>query len=169
MVPVVVRNRPLGWELSMTRLILPRDVAFPESPLPHIGPLSPEDADHVHANSIYQKVMSPDYVRGRIQSGPSAGVRVSGKLVAWLMTQDDGSIGVLHVLDEYRRRGYARDLTVYLVRRLREREKSLFVHIEEGNTSSIDLAVRLGFRKDRRLCWFNIKTVNIRSGADNYC
>ena len=39
--------------------------------------------------------------------GPSAGIRDSGKLVAWLMTQDDGSIGVLHVLDDYRGSGYA--------------------------------------------------------------
>ncbi|MGD0230586.1 MAG: GNAT family N-acetyltransferase [Syntrophorhabdales bacterium] len=169
MLPIVVRDRPLAWHLSMIRLVLPEDVTFSDRTLPHIAPLSPADANYIFENSTYQMVTRPEFIRGRIEGGPSAGVRDSGKLVAWLMTQDDGSIGVLHVLEEYRKKGYARDLTVYLVLKLRERGKIPFVHIEEENIKSMNLALKIGFRKDRRLCWFKIKPDDARSDSGDYC
>jgi 8-oxo-dGTP diphosphatase len=169
MVPGVMRDRTLDWKLSMIRLILPQEVEFPEAPLPHVGPLSPEDAEHIYANSIYRKVTTPEFIRDRIQAGPSAGVRESGTLVAWLMTQDDGSIGVLHVLDQYRRRGFARDLTVYLIGKVRAEGKVPYVHVEEGNLGSMALALGIGFRKDRRLCWLSIRESGAASRTDNYC
>ena len=169
MLPILTGNRTLSWELSMVRLVLPKEVVFPKKPLPHIVPLSPDDADYIYEHSVYQKVTRPDYIRGRIQGGPGAGVNESGKLVAWLMTQDDGSIGVLHVLDAYRGKGYAYDLTVYLVNKIRELGRIPFVHVEETNTESMNLALKLGFRKDRKLHWFKIKPEGIEADPQNYC
>ena len=169
MLPLLIRGRALSWELSMTRLVLPEQVTFPKAPLSHIGPLSPDDAEYIYEHSVYQGVTRPEYIRGRIQSGPSAGIRESGKLAAWLMTQDDGSIGLLHVLDEYRGRGYAYDLTVDLIIRLRERKRIPFVHVEETNTKSMNLALKLGFRRDRRLHWFKIKPEDASADSGDYC
>ena len=169
MLPVLTGGRALSWELSMIRLVLPKEVVFPEQPFPHIVPLSPDDAEYIYEHSAYQNVTRPDYIRGRIQGGPSAGIRESGKLVAWLMTQDDGSIGVLHVLDACRGKGYAYDLTVYLVNRIRELGRIPFVHVEETNIKSMNLALKLGFRKDRKLCWFKIKPEGISADSGDYC
>ncbi len=169
MLPTLVRGRALSWELSMTRLVLPGEVSFPKAPLSTISPLSPDDAEYIYEHSIYQKVTRPDYIRGRIRGGPSAGVRESGKLVAWLMTQDDGSIGVLHVLDEERGRGYAHELTVYLIGRLREQGRLPFVQIEETNTKSMGVALSVGFRKDRRIRWFKIEPEETSDDPANYC
>jgi 8-oxo-dGTP diphosphatase len=169
MLPVLVRGRPLSWDLSMTRFVLPEHVVFPKAPLPHIAPLSPDDADYIYEHSIYQNVTRPDFIRGRIRGGPSAGIRDSGKLVAWLMTQDDGSIGVLHVLDDYRGRGYAYDLTVYLVARLREQGRIPFVQVEDTNTKSMSLTLKEGFQKDRRLHWFKIKPEDASADSEGYC
>ena len=152
----------------MMRLVLPDEVTLPKAPLSHIAPLSPDDAEYMFENSVYQKVTRPEYLRERIQDGPSGGIRESGKLAAWLMTQDDGSIGVLHVLDQYRGRGYAYDLTVYLITRLRERGRIPFVNIEETNTS-MNIALKLGFRKDRRLHWFKIKPEDASADSGDYC
>jgi 8-oxo-dGTP diphosphatase len=169
MLPVLFPGRAFSWELSMTRFVLPDHVTFPKAPLSSLTPVSPDDAEYMYEHSIYQMVTRPDYIRGRIQAGPSAGIRESGKLVAWLMTQDDGSIGVLEVLEEYRGRGYAYDLTVYLIARLREQGRIPFVNIEDTNTKSMNLALKLGFRKDRRSHWFKVKPEDASADSGDYC
>jgi ribosomal protein S18 acetylase RimI-like enzyme len=169
MLPAVIRGRTLSWELSMTRLVLPEQVTFQKAPRLRSSPLSPDNAEYIYQHSMYQQVTRYEYIRERIQDGPSAGIRESGKLAAWLMTQDDGSIGLLHVLDEYRGRGHAWDLTVDLITRLRERKRIPFVHVEETNTKSMSLALKLGFRRDRRLHWFKIKPEDASADSGDYC
>lgn len=165
MVPILVMGRTLDWRLSMTRLVLPEDATLPEAPQGAIAPLSADEADYIYEHSLYRNVTRPDYIRSRILKGPSAAVRDSGRLVAWLMTQDDGSIGLLHVLDDYRRKGHAYELTVYLIGEIRVQGRIPFVHVEETNTKSMGLALKVGFRRDRRLCWFKIG----QSGSGDYC
>ena len=155
--PAIVRDRALAWRLSAMKLILPKEVAFSPAPRTRISPLSLEDVPHIYGSSFYKALTSPGYIRERITRGPSAGVYESGKLVAWVMTHDDASIGVMNVLEPYRRKGYAYDLTVYLIQQIRSQGKIPYVHVEETNLKSLDLAHKVGFREDRRLHWFEIK------------
>lgn len=104
-----------------------------------------------------KEITSREYIQDRIQHGFSAGIYESGKLVAWILTQDDSAIGFLNVLEAYRRKGYAYELTVYLTDQLRKQGKIPFVHIEETNHKSIHLARKLGLKKDRRIHGFEIK------------
>ncbi len=157
MLPAIVRDRALVWRLSAMKLILPKEVTFPLAPRTRISPLSLKDVPHVYESSFYKALTSPAYIRERIQRGPSAGVYESGELVAWAMTHDDASIGVMNVLEPYRRKRYAYDLTVYLIEQVRARGKIPYVHVEETNSTSLDLAHKVGFREDRRLHWFEIK------------
>ena len=157
MLPILSTNKTLVWQLSAMRLALPEDVTFSQMFQSHIAPLSVDDTRYLYEHSQYQAVTSPDYIRDRIQHGPSAGIHESGKLVAWAMTHDDSAIGFLHVLEAYRRKGYAYELTAHLIHQLRKQGKIPFVHIEETNLKSIHLATKLGFQKDRRLHWFEIQ------------
>jgi 8-oxo-dGTP diphosphatase len=157
MLPLLTVNKTLVWQLSTMKLVLPDHVTVPQLSGSHIVPLSINDAEYLYEHSLYQGVTSPDYIRERIQHGLSAGIRVSGKLAAWAMTHDDSAIGFLHVLDAYRRQGFAHELTVYLSHRLRQQGKIPFVHIEETNSKSLHLAVKLGFQKDRRVHWFETR------------
>ena len=169
MLPALTRGRKLSWHLSMIRLILPEEHALPKKPLPHIAPLSPDEGDYIYRHSLYQRLTNPDYIRGCIRQGPSAGIRESGELVAWLMTQDDGSLGVLHVLDGHRGKGYAYDLTVHLAERIRATGRIPFVHVEETNAKSMSLALKVGFRQDRRLHWLKIEPEGASAGSGDYC
>lgn len=157
MLPILTADKALAWQLSTMKLVLPDDVTFPQKTHAHITPLSVDDAEYLYEHSLYQGVTSPDYIRDRIQRGLSAGIRVDGQLAAWAMTHDDTAMGFLHVLEAYRRRGFAYDLTVYLIHRLRQQGKVPFVHIEETNRKSLHLAMKLGFQKDRRVHWFEIQ------------
>ncbi|MCD4709013.1 MAG: GNAT family N-acetyltransferase [Candidatus Sabulitectum sp.] len=157
MLPALTADKTLLWQLSTMKLVLPEDVTFPQKPESHITPLSAGDAQYLYDHSLYQGVTSSDYIRNRIQNGLSAGIFESGKLVAWALTHDDSAIGFLHVLPVCRRKGYAYELTVYLISKLRKQGKIPFVQIEEANLKSIHLATKLGFRKDRRVHWFEVQ------------
>ncbi|NOY23539.1 MAG: GNAT family N-acetyltransferase [Acidobacteria bacterium] len=157
MLPLLTAGKTLVWQLSTMKLVLPQHVMFGRTTNSRIVPLTVHDAQYVYEHSLYQGVTSPGYIRDRIRKGISVGIHESGKLVAWAMTHDDSAIGLLHVLDAYRRRGYAYELTVHLVHELRKQGKIPFVHIEEANLKSMHLAIKSGFRKDRNVLWFEVQ------------
>lgn len=157
MLPALTAGNTFVWQLSTMKLVLPQHITFPQKPESHITPLSVNDAQYLYEHSMYQGVTSSDYIRNRIQNGLSAGIHDSGKLVAWALTHDDSAMGFLHVLPAYRRMGYAFELTVYLINQLRKQGRIPFVQIEETNLKSMRLAEKLGFRKDRRIHWFEVQ------------
>lgn len=157
MLPLLTEGKTILWQMSTMKLLLPDHVKFKGTPDSRIASLSFGDAQYVYENSLYQGIISPDYVRRRIKNGPSAGIRQSGKLVGWGMTHDDLALGLLHVLDDYRRRGYASALTAFLIRLIRNQGKTPFAHIEETNLKSMSLAVKSGFQKDRNVHWFEVQ------------
>lgn len=156
MVPALIRDKQVSWCLTMVRLLLPAYVTYPKI-RDDIAPLSVNDAPVIYDNSRYKAVTSRSYIRERIRRGPGAGIYRQGKLVAWVMTHDDSSIGVMHVDERYRRLGFAHDLTVFLIEEVRRRGRIPYVHVEETNAKSMNLALKMGFRADRSLSWFEIK------------
>jgi|GEM_PF-104929 len=115
------------------------------------------DAAVIYNNSDYREYISIDYIQERILNGIGVGIRRNGRLVAWALTHDDGAVGFLHVLEDHRRRGYAARITEAMVSRLLAAGEVPFVHIEESNAASIDLAAKAGFRKDRRIHWIKLE------------
>jgi 8-oxo-dGTP diphosphatase len=95
-----------------------------------------------------------EYVRARILAWPSCAVRRGGRLVAWGLTHDDGSMGFLHVLDEWRGRGFARAVTAVLARRLLDRGIRPHLYIMQDNRASISLTESCGFRRVEDYWWF---------------
>jgi ribosomal protein S18 acetylase RimI-like enzyme len=155
MVPILSRGKEMVWNLSMMQFILPDDVIVPE-PDVEIRPLSVEDAVYVYENSEYKAFISPEYVKNRILGGENVAIQEDGQLVAWAMTQDDGAMGFLHVLEGYRKKGYGYNVTLALIRELRRQNKRPFAYIEEENRPAIKLISKLGFEKDKKVYWFQI-------------
>lgn len=116
-----------------------------------------EDATYIYNNYDYQEFTSIEYISERIENGIGLGIYKDNKLVAWIITHDDGAIGFLNVLKEYRRKGYGMELTVAMIKKLRELGEVPFVHIEMDNKKSMNLALQIGFTKDRIVNWFEIR------------
>lgn len=152
MIPILIKDSRIKWKLSTMKLFLPQDVSIAESEY-KVEDLKIEDADAMYTNSDYKDYISIEYIKDRIKKGLSSCIHDSGNLAAWALTQDDGAMGFLHVLPEYRRRGYARAVTADLINKVRAKGKLPFVHIEEDNEKSMNLALSLGFKKDRVINW----------------
>jgi 8-oxo-dGTP diphosphatase len=146
----------IEWKETTYRFYLPIDKTLPDIKS-HIRPLRTEDADIVNQYWEYRDDGTINYVRNMIIKNYSAGIEEDGKLVAWLTIHDDGALGFLYVLEDYRGKGYAKDLTVYICNKLRKNNKTPFLYIVTENIKSLSLAQKLGFKRDRKICWFSLK------------
>lgn len=117
-----------------------------------VEPLVPRDAAAIAR--LWPHGRRADYVRARIRAWPSCAVRVSGRLAGWGLTHDDGSMGFLHVLEEWRGRGFARAITAVLAGRLLDLGIRPHLYIMQDNEASISLTESCGFRRLGAYTWF---------------
>ncbi|MBE6064991.1 GNAT family N-acetyltransferase [Clostridium cochlearium] len=156
MLPYIVTDREIRFRLTSMKLVYDYKTSLPPV-RSAVVTLSAADAPYIYENSKYKEYISIEYIEDRIKNGIALGIYGDGKLVAWAITHDDGAIGFLNVLEEYRGKGYGTDVTVAMIKRLLELGELPFVHIEEDNIKSMNLALKAGFRKDRRIHWIKLK------------
>ncbi len=156
MMPALTDGREIVWDLSTMKYYLADDVQLPHPEIKTI-PLTENDAYTVYTNSTYKEYISPEYAAERISKGISAGVYEDYKLVSWAITQDDGAIGFLHTLYEYRKKGYAYSITLTMIEKLRSKGELPFAYAEASNKRSIALLLKLGFKKNKTIHWFEVK------------
>lgn len=155
MLPHIVKNRKIKSRLTSMKLVYDSNVPL-LTVKSHIVDLSIADAPYIFENSKYKEYISIEYIEDRIKNGIGLGIYENEKLVVWAITHDDGAIGFLNVLEDYRRKGYGMDVTIAMTKRLLELGELPFVHIEEDNVKSMNLALKAGFRKDRRVHWIKL-------------
>lgn len=156
MYPVLTEGKKTEWELTAIQFYLPEDVLPQPSEFETVS-LTKGDAEIVYENSDYKKYISLEYVTDRIVNGISAGIYVNDNLVSWAITQDDGAIGFLHALDDYRNKGYGFSVMLSMIEKLREGGQLPFAYAEKDNEKSLNLLLKLGFRKNKSVRWFEIK------------
>jgi 8-oxo-dGTP diphosphatase len=103
MIPIITEKRKAEWILSTMRYYLPEDVEIPENKIKVI-PLTTDHIGFIISKSNYKQFLTPAYVEHRITKSISAAIMKKDKLVAWGLTHDDGALGSLHVLDEYKKK-----------------------------------------------------------------
>lgn len=156
MFPSLVDGQELIWDLSMKQFYLPDDITVP-LPEHETVPLDHKDAQIVFTNSEYKEYISIDYVIDCIQKRISAGLYGNNKLVSWAITQDDGAIGFLHTLDDYRRRGYGECVTLSMIEKMRNNSGIPFANVLASNKRSINLLLKPGFKENKIIHWFQTK------------
>ncbi len=156
MMPYFSDRWDIRWRLSTWKLYLPENMEIAEPDADIVSPLNPDEAQYIYDNSGYQDVTTPEYIRDRLEKGVSAGIYINGRLAAWGLTHDDNAIGFLYVSNDFRRMGFASQISRFIIKRLREEGHTPFLHIEPKNENSMNLALKLGFVKDRQINWFEV-------------
>lgn len=156
MIPYIQGHKNMVWQLSCEKLVFPEDKVLPEINQT-IKELKPEASEYIFNNYGYQSLTNIDYIKERLTIGEGLGIYEDDLLVAWVITHDDGAIGFLQVLDDYRKKGYGKALTIAMIRKLRNENKLPYVHIESDNHPSISLAKNMGFEYDRNIHWFELE------------
>lgn len=152
MLNILSKKRKTKWKLSCKKLYFPDSTPLQDiKELP--DPLFPSKAEEIYRKYGYRSYTDIDYIRERIEKGPSFGIYDGDLLVGWIMSQDDGAIGLLQVMESHRRKGYARILLLKMIEAILIEGGVPFVQIEESNVASMSLSLNLGFKEDRNVHW----------------
>ena len=92
----------------------------------------------------YSEIGTGEYVTDRIRHGAVYGAFYDEKIVGFIADHEEGSIGMLYVLPEYRKRHVAMALETYCMNLAIDRGESPYGQIVLGNEPSIGLQEKMG-------------------------
>lgn len=120
-----------------------------------IRPLGPEYTEQVVRH--YHLVDDPySYIRNRIDLGQMWGAFEGNALAGFIGTHDEGAIGLLEILPDYRRKGYGYALEAWLIAHQLTQGYVPYCHVVEGNRASELLQQKLGMiRADLPVLWIS--------------
>lgn len=150
----LMQEYSVEWLFSSIRYSNPPLLKSPEK---ICNKLYVSDAEFLFQHSRYTEYSSLDYIRMQIRGFPSAGIRIENKLVAWGLIHDDDSIGFVNVIPEYRKNGFAKEITKTLVYKQQQKKRMPFLHVEPDNQAAINLFNQLGFQRNEEIYWIKLK------------
>ncbi|XP_067675989.1 glycine N-acyltransferase-like protein 3 isoform X2 [Haliotis asinina] len=121
--------------------------------------LKPDQSDMVNSNWKFSNEYSTGYIRDMIEKTPSCCLYDNaGHVVGYALTYHYGFLGLLHVKDDYRGKGYAKVIVSHLAHKCLQERKYVSVVVESNNHLSLKLHTDVGFVEvpDFRLCWVDL-------------
>ena len=90
-----------------------------------------------------------DFSRGEV-----FGLFIDGNMVGFIGFHSEGSMGMLHVFAEGRKKGYGSLLEKYDINKALELGRIPYCHVFESNTVSQALQAKLALKRGKRKCWW---------------
>lgn len=102
----------------------------------------------------HYEYLNGEQVIAHIRRGHLFGGFLGDKLVGFIGEHPEGSIGILEVLPEFRRHGYAYDLESFMIDRHFNQGKIPFAQIFTDNEKSLSLQRKLGMTQAEQSCFW---------------
>lgn len=152
-----------GWSFvvgaPLLQMIADNGIAAPAKPdpLPEIVELGSQDSPEMIELTALTK---PGPFRSRTHElGTYLGIRLEGKLVAMsgerLKVSGHTEVSAVCTHPEHTGKGYAGILMLEVMRRIRDRGETPFLHVRQDNARAVEIYKRLGFR-ERKLGHFAV-------------
>ena len=90
---------------------------------------------------------SLSYLTARIAAGRMWGLFEDGRLAGFIGMHSEGSMGMLEILPEYRRKGYGYALEAFLIAWHLQQGWTPYCHVIDGNEASLHLQKKLGLEQ----------------------
>lgn len=153
-----IRKRfKLEWESRCALYYLQKnevDLKLIKNP---VKPVEMKDAETVDHFYTYRDETSLERVKIDIKKRYSSAIYVNGDIASWVLIHNDNSMGIMYTKEEYRKKGYAVDVTIDLADKILKSGKIPFLQINEANNMSPKLAEKCGFVHDEIYSdWFGI-------------
>lgn len=121
--------------------------------LENIKPLNISQAEFIFDNYNEKETSSLIEIKEYIKRGPALGYYQDEKLLGFVLVHDDGQIGVLQVLNEYRRQGIAKKLMKAITKEVLNLRRVPGLEVLIGNEASISLVTSIGFEHLGQELW----------------
>jgi GNAT superfamily N-acetyltransferase len=118
-----------------------------ESSMPMPGQIDLSVLNEAHEDTVlkyYHTMDDAEYIRGRIKSREMFGAFLNGNLVGFIGFHEEGSMGLLEVLPEYRHKGVGSLLESYMINLHLQKGWTPFCQILTDNRISLYLQQKLG-------------------------
>lgn len=102
-------------------------------------------AEYVYNNYSSKNAVDVEYIKDRIKTNTMLGAFIDKKLVGFIGTHEEGSIGILEVLPQYRNRGIGVILQKYATNLALSQERIPYGQVKINNENSMKLQKKLGF------------------------
>ena len=98
---------------------------------------------------------SKEYVKSRLASGAVYGAFIDNHIAGFIGTHEEGAIGMLDILKEYRRMGIGQKLLGFMTDKFLSEKKIPFSQIMAGNEASYQLHKKLDYEISKEsMIWF---------------
>ncbi len=154
---MILKRFRLDWRNPCDIYYLPVERYDPGLRKNPTQPVRLEDAEIVDKFYTFRSETSLEQIKKDISLRHSSAVYVNGEIASWVLTHDDNSMGIMYTREEYRRRGFAVDVTIDLAGKIIKSGHIPFVQILESNTQSPGLALKCGFVKAGKCDWFGVE------------
>ena len=144
------------WESRCTLYYLPEEnlhLSLIKNP---VKAIDLEDAKVVDEFYTYRHPESFEIIKKDILNRPSSAVYVNDDIASWVLVHKDNSMGIMYTREEYRKMGYAIDVSIDLASKIINMGKTPFLQIVKGNTMSPNLAAKCNFIEHGYADWFGI-------------
>lgn len=132
--------------------------------LPVAGELSIQTLNEDYLAGIlehYRMAPSEEYIRERLISGNLFGAFVEGRLAGFAGIHAEGSLGMLEVLEAYRKQGIGRALEAYLINQHLSLGYTPYGNVVPDNEASIRLQEKIGLRISKEVMFWVVAEENI--------
>ena len=158
---IAERFQPRCIEIYHNAWYAEKTIALPDIGV-QVRTMTAEDADelaryyHLPGPNAGDLTETANYLRDRASTGTLFGAYLDGKLAGFVGTHDEGSLGVLTVVPEYRRRGLGTYLEQLAISKALERGDLPFGQIAKGNEASLALQRSMGLiNSEDMVCWMD--------------
>ena len=122
-------------------------VYFKKDPLPVSKDLNIKKLDLKYLDVViehYNTYVDSDYLKRRIDAGELYGGFLNGTLCGFAGTHEEGSLGILEIFPEYRKRGFGTILASFMINLSLKNRQIPFGQIKTDNVKSLNLQRKLG-------------------------
>ncbi len=154
----ISQKRDILKFIKAFRYILPEYIKTPKLKY-NIGELRSCNAQLVNETWEHRGKTSLDYIKWRIDDGPSALIKLNREPAAWGLLHSNYSIGFLYTKKKYRRMGFAQDVLISLIEKMRKTGKIPYLYVVTDNMESLNLIKKIGFQENEIYSWINIGNV----------
>ena len=115
---------------------------------------APTDGELAQIDGVYELEDLDGLRRDRARGGLFAAHDAEGAFVGYMGIHSDGSMGILEVFPEFRRRGYAEELERFILSKILAEGRTPFCQIAEDNAASLALQRKLGLVEAPGYVWY---------------
>lgn len=113
----------------------------------------PDPEDFYKIAETYHMV-DEDVLKQDVADPHFFGGYIDGELACYAGMHSEGALGLLHVFEKFRGRGYAQQLEAHIINNHMKEGRRPYGHVFETNTASLELQKKMGLsRSEGKLAW----------------